>query len=193
MAGSSASWPVVGLVAGLMPAPFMAAMAPPPVPSLAARTPTKPSLPSFVIAWSIWVWALSGLQSGVSYSAPMMNLPSRTLWAPFLNSVALLSVGEPLIITIVLPALPPAVSVSSSDCPCSCADLLVVERDVVVDRSVENQPVVADDGYLRRRRLLDDRRRGGRVDRVEHEHFAPLVRAASAWDCCSAASWLALL
>ena len=36
MAASSASWPVVGLVEGLMPLPFMAAIAPPAVPSLAA-------------------------------------------------------------------------------------------------------------------------------------------------------------
>ena len=36
MAASSASWPVVGRVDGSMPAAFMAAIAPPPVPSLAA-------------------------------------------------------------------------------------------------------------------------------------------------------------
>ena len=36
MAASSASCPVVGRVLGSMPLPFMAAIAPPPVPSFAA-------------------------------------------------------------------------------------------------------------------------------------------------------------
>ena len=69
-----------------------------------------------MIAWSISFWALSGLQSGVSYSAPIFSvLASKTEWAPCLNSLALLSVGEPLIITIVPVALPSAVSFSSSE------------------------------------------------------------------------------
>ena len=56
-----------------MPALFIAAIAPPAVPSLAAKTPTKPFLPSAEIACSISCWALSGDQSGVSYSLATLN------------------------------------------------------------------------------------------------------------------------
>ena len=53
------------------------------------------------MACSISCCALSGLQSGVSYSLPTLNpLLSMTLCAPCLKSLALLSVGAPLIITI---------------------------------------------------------------------------------------------
>ena len=83
----------------------MAAMAPPPVPSLAASTPSTLLL-SAVRACVISVCALSGLQSGVSYSLAMVTLPSRTLWAPCLKSLALLSVGEPLMKTTLALALP---------------------------------------------------------------------------------------
>src|SRR4029453_13836069 len=99
-AANSASCPVTGGI-GLMPWPFIAAIAPPAVPSLAAYTPTNPVLPTAVIACSISVWALSGDQSGVSYSLATLNPDeSITLCAPCLNSLALLSVGAPLIITI---------------------------------------------------------------------------------------------
>ena len=60
-----------------------------------------------MIACSISCWALSGLQSGVSYSlATLKSLLSMTLCAPSLNSLALLSVGAPLIMTIVAAWLP---------------------------------------------------------------------------------------
>src|SRR5438270_13449172 len=101
-AAGSASGPVVGLVAGWMPAEVMAAIAPPAVPSLAAYTPVNPFLPSAVIACCISFWALSGLQSGVSYCWPILTpWLLKTLSAPCLNSLALLSVGAPLIIVIV--------------------------------------------------------------------------------------------
>src|SRR5258708_25396569 len=99
IAASSASWPVIG-GSGLTPAAFMAAMAPPAVPSFAASTPST-LLFSAVKAWVISFWALSGLHIGVSYSLAMLVLPSSTLWAPCLNRVALLSVGSPLISTTV--------------------------------------------------------------------------------------------
>src|SRR5436189_260221 len=56
--------------------------------------------PSEVIACSASVCALSGVQSGVSYSLPIVTLPSSTECAPFLNCAAFGSVGGPLIITI---------------------------------------------------------------------------------------------
>src|ERR671933_473039 len=115
MAANSASCPVTG-GQGLTPAAFIAAIAPPAVPSLAAYTPST-LFPSAVSAWVISFWAWSGLQSGVSYSRATCTLPSRTLCAPRLNRVALLSVGEPLIITIDGLFLP--WSACSSDVPCS--------------------------------------------------------------------------
>src|SRR6476646_3453200 len=115
IAASSPSCPVTG-GNGLIPAAFIAAIAPPPVPSLAASTPSN-LLPSAVSACCISLCALSGLQSGVSYSLAILTLPSSTECAPALNSVALLSVGEPLIITTVAFAFPP--SASSRLWPCS--------------------------------------------------------------------------
>jgi hypothetical protein len=117
IAASSASWPVTG-GSGLNPAPFIAAMAPPAVPSLAAYTPTILSLPSAVIACSISRCALSGLHCGVSYSLPRLTLPSSTLCAPFLNNVALLSVGSPLIMTV-CPTFALSPRACSSASPCS--------------------------------------------------------------------------
>ena len=117
IAASSASCPVVnGMV--VKPLPFIAAIAPPAVPSLAAYTPMILSRPSAVIACSISCCALSGDQSGVSYSLPMFTLPSSTECAPALKSAAFGSVGEPLIMTI-WPRLgsPPALSASSSAWP----------------------------------------------------------------------------
>src|SRR3979411_435982 len=58
IAARSASCPVTG-GSGVTPAAFIAAMAPPPVPSLAARTPSTLLL-SAVRAWVISVCALSG-------------------------------------------------------------------------------------------------------------------------------------
>jgi hypothetical protein len=73
------------LDAGLIPALFIAAMIPLAMPSLAEYTPTKPFLPSAVIACSICRCALSGLQSGVSYSLAILTpLLSSTSCAPFL-------------------------------------------------------------------------------------------------------------
>jgi hypothetical protein len=66
------------------PARFIAAIAPPAMPSFADRTPMMLSRPSAVMDCSISCWALSGLQSGVSNSRPICTLPSRTLWAPVL-------------------------------------------------------------------------------------------------------------
>ena len=67
IAASSASWPVTGGT-GLTPPALNAAMAPPPVPSLAAKTPAISS-PNWVI-WPLHpVLRLVRLQSGVSYSA----------------------------------------------------------------------------------------------------------------------------
>src|SRR5215213_1446055 len=54
------------------------------------------------------------------------------------------------------------------------ADLLVVERDVVVDVGVRDQPVVADDRDLRLLRPVHDRAGGRCVHRVEHEHLRAL-------------------
>ena len=77
-------------------------------------------MPRLVMAWSISDCALSGLQSGVSYSAPTLRpLESITLWAPFLNRVALLSVGAPLIITMVPSVVPSALSLSTRAWPWS--------------------------------------------------------------------------
>src|SRR4030081_3057736 len=90
---------------GVTPAAFMAAMAPPAVPSLAAYTPSTLLL-NAVSAWVISSWALSGLHFGVSYSLAILVALSSTLWAPCLNRVALLSVGSPLIITIWALVLP---------------------------------------------------------------------------------------
>src|SRR5438034_1333798 len=85
-------------------------MAPPAVPSFAARTPSTLLLRA-TSAPCISFWALSGFQPGVSYSLPYLTLPSRTLCAPCLNSLALLSAGSPLISTICgLVLLPIAVS-----------------------------------------------------------------------------------
>ena len=96
-----------------------------------------------------------------------------TLCAPCLNSLALLSVGAPLIITI---AALGAVVVELLDeaLALELADLLVVERDVVVDVGVRDQAVVADHRNLRLLRAGHDRagRRG--VHRVEHEHLRAL-------------------
>ena len=73
-----------------------------------------------MIACCISVWALSGLQSGVSNCLPILTpLLSKTLSAPFLNSVALLSVGAPLIIVIVGAAVPPDLSFCVSAVACS--------------------------------------------------------------------------
>src|ERR1051325_6578319 len=46
IAATSASWPVVGLVLGSMPAAFIAAIAPPAVPWLAGGGGGKPALPA---------------------------------------------------------------------------------------------------------------------------------------------------
>jgi hypothetical protein len=101
IAASSASCPVVGLVAGLMPADFIAAIAPPAVPSFAAYTPANPLSPSAVIDCSISTCASSGDQSGVSYCFAISTpLSSNTPVEPSLNSFALLSVGAPLIWTM---------------------------------------------------------------------------------------------
>ena len=65
-------------------------------------------------------WALAGSQSTVSDSAPTVRpLASITEWAPRLKSVALLSVGEPLIITIVPSPLPWRSSSATRASPCS--------------------------------------------------------------------------
>src|SRR3981081_3103335 len=104
IAASSASWPVIG-GRGLTPAAFMAAIAPPAVPSLAAYAPSTLLL-NAVSAWVISSWALSGLHFGVSYSLAILVALSSTLWAPCLNRAALLSVGSPLIITIWALVLP---------------------------------------------------------------------------------------
>ena len=60
-------------------------MIPVAIPSLAEYTPTILSAPIDVMALCISLWALSGLQSGVSNSLPMLTAPSSTDWAPFLN------------------------------------------------------------------------------------------------------------
>src|SRR3954452_11168580 len=54
------------------------------------------------------------------------------------------------------------------------ADLDVVERDVVVDVRVRDQAVIADHRDLRLLGAVDDRARGRRVDRVEHEDLGAL-------------------
>ena len=54
------------------------------------------------------------------------------------------------------------------------ADLLVVERDVVVDVGVRDQAVVADHRDLRLLRAIHDRACRRRVHRVEHEHLRAL-------------------
>ncbi|EAU64988.1 hypothetical protein STIAU_5981 [Stigmatella aurantiaca DW4/3-1] len=51
------------------------------------------------------------------------------------------------------------------------ADLLVVERDVVVDVRVGDEPVVADDGHLGLTGAGHHGRGGRRVHRVEHQHL----------------------
>src|SRR5215475_12572729 len=119
IAATSASWPQIGRVLGSIPAAFIAAIAPPAVPSLAQYAPSNPSLPTAVMNASISCCASSGFQLAAASSLTISTLPSSTLWAPVLNSVALLSVGEPLIMVILGLALPPLVSFSSSAWACS--------------------------------------------------------------------------
>src|SRR5437588_6271492 len=98
---SDASWPVLGRVAGLMPADFMAAIAPPAMSSLAPYTPANPLLPTAVIACCASFWALAPSQPGVSYCLAIVTpAPLNTLRAPDLNRWALLSAGSPLIMMI---------------------------------------------------------------------------------------------
>ena len=70
------------------------------------------------MAWSISLCASDGCQLGVSYSAPIFTLLlSNTECAPCLKSLALLSVGAPLIITMVPPsALAPSFLISELAC-----------------------------------------------------------------------------
>src|SRR5690606_5833060 len=168
IAASSASWPVAkGMV--VKPALFIAAMAPPAVPSLAAYTPMMLSLPSAVIACSISRCAWSGDQSGVSYSLPMFTLPSSTEWAPALKSAALGSVGDPLIMTI-WPRFgsPPSLSASSSACPCT-------RRPCGCRRRRSSRPA-GGEAVVRHHRdvpglgVVDDAFGGLGVHRVEDEH-----------------------
>ena len=136
---------MTGIVDGSMPAPLSAAIAPPAVPSLAARTPWKPSLPSAVIAWSISFWAFSGSQSGVSYSlATSMPFSWNTAVAPSLNNFALLSFGSPLIWTIGPVGLPSSVEALRERLALLLADLRAVELGVGGEVGVEDQPVIAD-------------------------------------------------
>ena len=61
---------------------------------------------------------------GVSYSAPIFSLLlSNTECAPCLKSLALLSVGAPLIITMVPLVVPCAFSLSISELACSSPTL----------------------------------------------------------------------
>ena len=91
-----ASLPVTGGT-GLTPAALSAAIAAPPVPSLAATTPTI-FFPKRVIWPLAHCCAFGGAQSGVSYSASVLYpLPARPSWMPSLISPAAASVGEPLI------------------------------------------------------------------------------------------------
>ena len=115
----------------------------------------------------------------------LYSLASMTLCAPSLNSLALLSVGAPLIITMIRPGAV-LLQLLREALALQLADLLVVERDVVVDVGVGDQAVVADDRDLRLLGPGHDDAGGGRVDRVEHEHLralrdAPPRPAAAAW------------
>jgi hypothetical protein len=81
---------------GSDPGALNAAIAPPPVPSLAATTPAMRP-PNRVIWPDTQSWALAGCQSGVSYSASSAKpLVSTAEWMPFLISPAATSVGDPL-------------------------------------------------------------------------------------------------
>src|SRR5436190_24221189 len=101
MAAASASCPVTGRRAGSIWAPFMAAMAPPAMPSLATYTPSKPSLLTAVMACYITYLAVSGLQTGVLYWGSILTTAApRTLRASFLYGLLLLSVCGPLILTV---------------------------------------------------------------------------------------------
>ena len=71
------------------------------------------------MAASMICWASSGFQLAMASSLTMLTLPSRTLWAPALNSEALLSFGDPLIQTTLALVLPSAVSFARSAVPCS--------------------------------------------------------------------------
>ena len=99
---------------------------------------------------------------------------SRTLCAPFLNWPALLSVGDPLIITILPDGLATLLHQVDERLPLQLSDLLVVERHVVVDRGARDEPVVGDHRHLGCLGVVGDRRGGLAVDRVEHEHVGAL-------------------
>ena len=133
-AATSKSLPVTGGT-GVAPAALNAAIAPPPVPSFAATTPTI-WLPNRVICPDTQSCAFAGCQSGVSNSASSSNpLSSIAEWMPFLISPAAASVGEPLTSRIP-PCAPVSFRCLTRDVADRLADLLVVEGDVVVGRGV---------------------------------------------------------
>ena len=141
------------------------------MPSFAAYTPAIAS-PYCAIWPATHSCALSGLQSGVSYSARMRrSVASMTRCAPSANSVALLSVGEPLTIRMPPDSSPSSLSASTNAVACSMPDLLVVERDVVREVAAGDEAVVGDDRHVLRVRGGHDADGRLRVDRIEHEHL----------------------
>ena len=95
--------------------------------------------------------------------------------------------------TIVPRVLPSALELVDQRLALQLADLLVVERDVVVDVGVGDEPVVADDRTFYCLGLATIDAAAAPSTGSSTSTLAPLVSAASACCCCLAASWSALL